>query len=179
MFSPRAFKELEKKATDVHSLLVKKKQTLVVAESCTGGLLSYCLTIQPESSLFFLGSVVSYSYSAKIKHLGVEASVLNQKGAVNESVCYLMAQGVKERWDSDWAVAITGVAGPGKMQKDPPVGTVFIGVLGPNCQKVEQILLDKKNRQDIRHQSAIFALDFLHSCITMGTHQTEEEKSYE
>ena len=57
---------------------------------------------------------------------------------------YLMAQGIKERWNSDWVLAITGVAGSGKMQKDPPVGTVFIGVLGPNCQKVEQILLDKK-----------------------------------
>ena len=179
MTSLHSFEELKEKSANIHFCLIEKNQTLALAESCTGGLLSYCLTRQPKASMFFLGSIVSYSYSSKVKHLGVTDSLLNQKGAVNEAVCLLMAQGVKNRWESDWVLAITGVAGPGKMPKDPPVGTVFVSVLGPKCQKVEQILLNGKNRQDIRHQSAIFALDFLYSCITMGTHQKEEEKNYE
>ena len=166
--SEHFFKELEKKVADIHSLFTQNKQTLTLAESCTGGLLSYCLTIKPGASEFFLGSVVSYSYLAKTQHLGVSSSLLNQQGAVNESVCRLMAQGVKKSWGSDWALSITGVAGPGKMEIDPPVGTVFIGLLGPDCDLVERLLLNKKNRKDIRHQSVIFALDFLHSRIKMG-----------
>ena len=169
VFSASVFKELEKKAADVHVAFKQNGQTLALAESCTGGLLSYCLTIKEGASGFFLGSVVSYSYSAKIEHLGVPSSLLDQEGAVNESVCRLMSQGVREKWGSDWALSVTGVAGPGKMERDPPVGVVFVGLLGPDCDQVEQLLLDQKNRQDIRHQSAIFALDFLCSRIRMGT----------
>ena len=165
---PELLKELEIKSKKVHTLLVKHQKTLALAESCTGGLLSYYLTRQPSASTFFLGSIVSYSYLAKTQHLEIPFSLLSQKGAVNETVCRLMAQGVKKKWDSDWVLSITGVAGPGKKEYDPPIGTVFVGILGPDCDQVEQLLLDKKNRQDIRHQSAIFALDFLCSRITMG-----------
>ena len=164
-------KELEIKAKEVHSLLIKNQKTLALAESCTGGLLSYYLTRQPSASTFFLGSIVSYSYLAKTQHLEIPSSLLRQKGAVNGTVCRLMAQGVKKKWDSDWVLSITGVAGPGKEEYDPPIGTVFVGILGPNCDHVEQLLLDKKNRQDIRHQSSIFALDFLCSRITMGAQE--------
>ena len=167
------FEELEKKSADTHSLFIQNKQTLALAESCTGGLLSYFLTIKAGASAFFLGSVVSYSYSAKIRHLDVPSEMLNQKGAVNESVCRLMAQGIKKKWGSDWALAITGVAGPGKMEKDPAIGVVFIGILGPDCDEVASFLLYKKNRQDIRHQSAIFALDFLQSRIKIGRQKNE------
>ena len=167
------FEELEKKSANIHSLLIQNKQTLALAESCTGGLLSYCLTIKAGASGFFLGSVVGYSYLAKIRHLDVPSEVLNQKGAVNEFVCRVMAQGVKKKWDSDWALAITGVAGPGKMEKDPDIGVVFIGVLGPGWDEVAPFLLHEKNRQDIRHQSAIFALDFLQSRITIGGQKKE------
>ena len=163
-----SFKKLEKKAADVQAVLTQNKQTLALAESCTGGLLSYCLTIKEGASGFFLGSVVSYSYSAKIQHLNVPSALLDQQGAVNESVCRLMSQSVKKKWGSDWALSITGVAGPGKGEKDPSVGVVFVGLLGPGCDRVEQLLLREKNRQDIRHQSAIFALDFLCSRIRMG-----------
>ena len=160
--------ELEISAKKIHLLLVEKKQTLALAESCTGGLLSYYLTRLPSASVFFLGSIVSYSYFAKTQHLEVPSSLLKERGAVNETVCRLMAQGVKKKWNSNWVLSITGITGPGKEECDPPIGTVFVGVLGPNCDKVEQLLLDKKNRQDIQHQSAIFALDFLYSRITMG-----------
>ena len=162
------FGELERKSLHIHTLFTQNKQTLALAESCTGGLLSYFLTKAEGASVFFLGSIVAYSYLAKRRSLDVPAEMLDAKGAVNESVCRLMAQGVKKKWGSDWALAITGVAGPGRMAKDPEVGVVFIGVLGPDCDEVAPFLLDKKNRQDIQHQSAIFALDFLRSRIKIG-----------
>ncbi|MDE0119558.1 MAG: CinA family protein [Bdellovibrionales bacterium] len=172
------FEELEKKSLYIHTLFTQNKQTLALAESCTGGLLSYFLTIKEGASVFFLGSVVGYSYLAKMRSLDIPSKVLKEKGAVNQSVCRLMAQGIKKKWDSDWAMAITGVAGPGRMERDPEVGVVFIGVLGPDCDEVAPFLLDKKNRQDIRHQSAIFALDFLQSRIKIGG-KIKKEVSYE
>ena len=163
------FKELEKRAKQVHSLFIKNQWTLAVAESCTGGLVSYGLSLLPGASQFFLGSIVSYSLQAKIKSLNIPADLLRQKGAVNKEICELMAQGVKKKWKSDWAISVTGVAGPERMAQDPPVGVVFVGVLGPSGGKVQKIFLSKesgvKNRKDIQHQSAIFALDFLQSRI--------------
>ncbi len=154
---------LEKKAAEIHHAFLKKKQTLALAESCTGGLLSYCLSQMAGASDFFLGSIVGYSYQAKIEYLGVSKALLEQKGAVNEEVCCIMAKNTLKNWHSDWALSITGVAGPGKMEKDPPIGNVFVGLCGPFGVQVKQIFLSDKNRQDIRHQSAFFALDFLYS----------------
>ena len=147
---------------NIQSLLLKKKHTLALAESCTGGLLSYWLTCFSGASQFFLGSVVSYSYLAKMKYLGVSSQILEEKGAVNEEVCYQMAEGVFKRLSSDWALSITGVAGPEKMKYDPPIGTVFVALLGPDYRQVKHLLIKAKNRQDIRYQCALFALDVLH-----------------
>ncbi len=170
---------MEQKAGEIHFLLIDRGKTLAVAESLTGGLVSYLLTIRPGASRFFLGSMVSYSYSTKIKHLSVPKELLIEKGAVNESVCRLMSQGVKKNYKSDYALAITGVAGPGRMEQDPAVGVVFVGVLGPTGQKMKRFLLkkkiEKKNRQDIRQESAIFALDFLQSCIRMGEQKPQSQ----
>ncbi len=76
-----------------------------------------------------------------------------------------MAQSIIKLWGSHWALSITGVAGPDRGDKDPPVGVVFVGLVGPSCDIVQQIVLDKTHRQDIRYQSALFALDFLYSSI--------------
>ena len=161
-------KELREKSAKIQELFIKNRRTLALAESCTGGLLSFFLTEKPGASRFFLGSVVSYSYSAKTKFLDVPADLLKNQGAVNESVCRLMAQSVKKKWKSDWALSLTGVAGPERMDKDPPVGVAFIGVFGPNGSAVKPCVTGLKSRQDIRQKSAIFALDFLQSCITIG-----------
>ena len=167
----KSFERLEKKASEVGLFLIQKQQTLAVAESCTGGLISYSLSLKPGASQFFLGSVVSYSYLSKIKDLGVDARLLQEKGAVNSKVCSLMAQGVRKKWNSDWALAVTGVAGPDQFKVDPPIGTVFFKFLGPGVEELEQILLENKNRKDIQHQSAIFALDFLSSRFKMATNK--------
>ncbi len=146
----------------IHRLFLKNKQTLTVAESCTGGLLSYWLTELSGSSQFFLGSVVSYSQRSKILSLQIPTQIFKKKGAVSEIVCQKMAQGVKNLWGSHWGLSLTGVAGPLKERHDPPIGTVFVGLAGPKGVKVDRILLNIKNRKGIRHQSAIFALDFLY-----------------
>ena len=147
---------------DIQKLFLRKKQTLALAESCTGGLLSYWLTQFSGASQFFLGSVASYSYLAKTKYLEVSSQVLDEKGAVNKEICYQMAEGVLKKLSSDWALSITGVAGPEKMKNDPPVGTVFVALLGPDYRQVKHLLIKAKNRQNIRHECALFALDFLH-----------------
>ena len=149
--SESSFEELRQRASNIHSVLMDRKQTLALAESLTGGLLSYVLTIKPDASRFFLGSIVSYSYFAKTKFLTLPEELLTQKGAVNESACQLMTQSVKKNWKSDWALAVTGVAGPGKMKHDPAIGVGFVGVLGPDFAKVKQFLLKKETEEKNRH----------------------------
>lgn len=149
----------------VHQLLLQRKETLAVVESCTGGLLSYWLTALPNASQFFLGSIISYSNHIKRTQLKIPAEVLKKQGAVNSTVCRLMAQSIIKLWGSHWALSITGVAGPSRGDKDPPIGVVFIGLAGPNCDIVQQITLDKMSRQDIRYRCALFALDFIYSSI--------------
>jgi len=160
----------------IRGFLVENKQTLALAESCTGGLLSAWITEWPGASDFLLGSLVCYSYISKQQFLQIPKELLVKQGAVNVEVSRLMTRSIIRNWGSDWALSITGVAGPGRNPIDPPIGTVFFGLSGPFGEKVEQILLKKKNRQDIRHQSALFALDFLCSGIKMGSLKKEEDK---
>ncbi len=174
MFS-KNFQSIKHQVQQIRDFMIKNKQTLALAESCTGGLLSSWLTEWPGASDFFLGSIVCYSYTSKQQFLQIPKELLDQQGAVNAEVSRLMTRNIMKNWGSDWALSVTGVAGPGLNPKDPPVGTVFFGLSGPFGEKVERILLDKKNRQDIRHQSALFALDFLCSGINMGSLKKEEE----
>ena len=166
--SLKEYSAIKSRVQKIQEFLVKKQQTLALAESCTGGFLSYCLTEFAGASDFFLGSIVSYSNEAKHRRLQISADLLKKKGAVNSEVCKLMSQSIIKNWGSHWALSVTGVAGPGKNSLDPPIGTVFFGLSGPYGDKVERILLGKKSRQDIRHQSAIFGLDFLCSGIIVS-----------
>lgn len=177
-FKSPTFKELQQIALSVHLILEQKKATLTVAESLTGGLVSHLLTLKPGASQCFLGSLICYSPSSKIKHLGISQSLLKKEGVVSESVSLLMAQSVKTQWGSDYALSLTGLAGPGKQVGDPPVGTVFIGFSGPQGDKAQRILLNPTGWQDeglsakseacrwaIQQKSALLALNFLKTCI--------------
>ncbi len=106
-----------------------KERGLVIgtAESCTGGLLSACLTAVPGSSAVFERGFVTYANTAKMEMLGVDADLLAAYGAVSEPVARAMVQGVLARAPVDLAVSITGVAGPGGGSAEKPVGLVFIG----------------------------------------------------
>ena len=103
-------------------------KTLSVAESCTGGYISHLLTSIPGASKVFVGSVISYSNSVKHHQLGVESTLFETVGAVSEQVVSQMAIGVRERLQTDYSIAVSGVAGPAGGSDEKPVGTVVIGV---------------------------------------------------
>ena len=108
--------------------LTERKQTLALAESCTGGYLANRITNVPGASVVFLAGLVTYSNEAKQKFLGVRAETLAKHGAVSEQVAREMAEGVRRQTGADHALAVTGIAGPGGGTSDKPVGTVFIAL---------------------------------------------------
>lgn len=118
-------------ASVVLAALAERGQTLAVAESCTGGGLGAALAAVPGASQCWLGGVMAYANAAKEELLGVPAELLGRWGAVSDPVALAMAEGVRARLASDWAVATTGIAGPGGASTDKPVGLVHIAVVGP------------------------------------------------
>jgi nicotinamide-nucleotide amidase len=109
-------------------LLTERKQTLALAESCTGGYLAHRVTNVPGASAVFSAGLVTYSNEAKQRFLGVRAETLAQNGAVSEPVAREMAEGARTAAQTDYAVAVTGIAGPGGGTPEKPVGTVFIAL---------------------------------------------------
>ncbi|WP_406174134.1 CinA family protein [Streptomyces sp. NBC_00996] len=118
-------------ATDVVRLLMVKGETLAVAESLTGGLVAAEITAVPGASQVFRGSVTAYATELKHELLGVDATLLAERGAVDPQVAAQMAVGVRKALGADWGIATTGVAGP-EPQDGQPVGTVFVAVDGPS-----------------------------------------------
>ena len=126
--------------TVVVRLLTERKKTLALAESCTGGGIAHRITNVPGASAVFLGGVVSYSNLAKQDFLGVSAETLQRHGAVSEAVAKEMAEGARKKFGADFAIAVTGIAGPGGATADKPVGTVFIALAGAFATVVERRL---------------------------------------
>jgi len=109
-------------------VLTGRKQTLALAESCTGGCIAHRITNVPGASAVFLASLVTYSNEAKQKFLGVSAETLATHGAVSEATVREMAEGARSRTGADFALSVTGIAGPDGGTKEKPVGTVWIGL---------------------------------------------------
>lgn len=107
-------------------------RTVVTAESCTGGLIAHRLTDIAGSSAYVLGGIVAYSNAVKEALLGVDTATLQQYGAVSDPVAAQMALGAQRRLKSDYAVSVTGIAGPGGSTPDKPVGLTYIAVVGPD-----------------------------------------------
>lgn len=139
--------------------LRSRKQTVGFGESCTGGLLSATLSAVPGISDIYMGSVVSYSYQAKVDLLGVSWSILKAEGAVSDKVVRQMAQGVRNQLKCHWSVAITGIAGPTGGTQEKPVGTVWFAVNGPGFETAERKLFSG-SRTDIQKLSVEFAIEF-------------------
>ncbi len=134
--------------------------TVATAESCSGGLISHRLTNVPGSSSYFMGGVVTYSNEAKMELLHVAKPSLDEQGAVSEQVAGEMAEGARERFATDYAVACTGVAGPTGGTKEKPVGLVYVAVAAPGGTRVERCHFEG-DREEIKQRTADRALTML------------------
>lgn len=141
-------------------LLKNQGKTLAVAESCTGGLLGKMITDMPGSSGYFWGGVISYSNLAKQLILGVQEDTLKKHGAVSPETAREMAQGMRKISGTDFALAITGIAGPDGGTEEKPVGLVYIALAHNDGCEVKQLNLGL-GRDLIRTISAKSALDLL------------------
>ena len=128
------------KAESLIRQLASEGKTLSTAESCTGGLLGALLTEVSGASQVYLGGVVSYAYSVKEALLGVDSALLTEKGAVCEEVAVQRAEGVRRALGADFALSVTGNAGPGTDEKNPKVGEIFVAcadATGSRCLRLQ------------------------------------------
>ena len=146
----------------VVSQLIAGKRTLALAESCTGGLIAHRVTNVPGASAVFLGGVVSYANAAKENFLGVRGETLRVHGAVSEAVAAEMAAGAREKFGADFALAVTGIAGPGGGTPEKPVGTVFIALAAATGVTVKKFL-NVWDRETFKQVTATQALERLRS----------------
>ena len=150
------------------TLLTERKQTLAIAESCTGGLISHRITNVPGASAVLLAGMVTYSNEAKQKFLGVGAATLKEHGAVSEAVAVEMARGARERAAADYGLSVTGIAGPAGGTLEKPVGTVFIGVA--SAEKVlAKKMFNPYDRETFKHVTSQQALDLLRRFVLKDT----------
>jgi len=150
-------------------LLTKRKQQVALAESCTGGGIAHRITNVPGASNIFPGGIVAYSNAVKTSFLGVRRRTLAKHGAVSEPVARQMAEGARKKFGADFAIAVTGIAGPGGGTRAKPAGTVFIAVAGPDGTVVER----RSNpfpREKFKQITAQQALELLYSRLTSGKH---------
>jgi nicotinamide-nucleotide amidase len=153
---------MEKIEKAVVRLLTKQKRTLALAESCTGGFIANQITNVPGASKIFLGGVVAYSNDVKRKFLGVRAKTFERHGAVSEATAAEMAQGARKRFGADFAIAVTGIAGPSGGTKTKPTGTVFIALSGAFGTRVEH-KINRLSREQFKKATARQALELLRS----------------
>jgi nicotinamide-nucleotide amidase len=138
----------------VLNLMESKGLTLAVAESCTGGYISHLLTQHPGSSNVFAGGAVVYSNALKQQILGVQSKTLNDFGAVSEETVIEMVKGALKNFHTDFAIAVTGIAGPDGGTPDKPVGTVWIAVGSLEKTAVKKFTFGSKRLQNIERSAA-------------------------
>jgi nicotinamide-nucleotide amidase len=169
----------------VHRLLDERGQTIATAESLTGGGVGVALTEVPGSSENYVGGFVAYSPALKTSLLGVSAALITEVGTVDPRVAYAMAIGAREATGADWAVASTGVAGPGQSEDKVP-GTVYLALVGPpagslDALTVRVIRLEISNldRVLVRRASVIHALELVRRTLSgLGSATGVEDVTY-
>lgn len=142
-------------------LLTAKNETLAVAESCTGGLLANRITNVPGASEVFVAGYVTYANAAKIDILSVDPKLIERHGAVSEPVVRAMAEGARARAKSTYALATTGIAGPGGGLPNKPVGTVYIALASADSETISKKLFFPNDRETFKQQTAQAAFDLL------------------
>lgn len=148
----------------VGSLLLKCKQSLSTAESCTGGYIAHRITSIAGSSEYFKGAVIAYANEIKTKELGVSPEILEKHGAVSQAVVEQMASAARLNLNTDYAIAVSGIAGPGGGTADKPVGTVWIAIATPK-KIISKLYRFGDNRERNIVITALTALNMLRKAI--------------
>jgi len=144
--------------------LTQREETITFAESCTGGRIAAAFTAISGSSAVLNGSCVTYSNEIKHLWLGVEETVLENFGAVSQQCVSQMLEGIKDLAGADYALAVSGIAGPTGGTEFKPVGTVYIGLQTPFSQEVFHCFFHG-NREQIQEQSVVFAIEKLYEVL--------------
>ena len=144
----------------VGKLLKEKKKTVSTAESCTGGYISHLLTKVAGSSEYYIGSVISYAYEIKETELGVPHDIIEKHGAVSQPVVEQMAKAIREKYNTDYAISASGIAGPGGGTEEKPVGTVWVAIATPTKIISEKFLFGANRERNIQ-KTANVALNML------------------
>ncbi|MEO8183209.1 MAG: competence/damage-inducible protein A [Deltaproteobacteria bacterium] len=144
----------------VGELLRTRQQSLSLAESCTGGLVSSLLTAHPASD-FLLGGVVCYANQVKVEQLGVDPAVLAAKGAVSAEVACQMAEGARRRFHAELALSLTGIAGPTGATEEKPVGLVYYALSTPRETLVRDVNVSNRPREGVQLYAAWCGLNLI------------------
>lgn len=165
LLAPQIFGEEDDELESVVvRLLTERKQTLALAESCTGGAIAHRITNVPGASAVLLAGFVTYSNAAKQKFLGVREATLSGHGAVSEAVAREMVEGARRQTGADFALAVTGIAGPTGGSEAKPVGTVFIG-LGSAADTVAARQFNPHDRETFKQATGNQALEMLRRAL--------------
>ncbi|WP_287830952.1 CinA family protein [Idiomarina sp.] len=152
--------QLIKHANALAEQLKQRRQTVATAESCTGGGIGYLLTEIAGSSGWFNGGLITYTNALKQKLLGVSSEVLEQQGAVSKACVEQMARGAMKQCQSDWAIAVSGIAGPGGGSVEKPVGLVWMAICDEKrCDTYEQVF--EGDRSEVRLATIDYVLSRL------------------
>lgn len=147
-------------------ILTERKRTIVTAESCTGGLVAAALTGIPGASAAFYGGYVTYANAAKSRMIHVQARLIRDYGAVSNQVARAMADGARNTAGADYAVAVTGIAGPDGGSEKKPVGLVYVAVSSELATLVIENRFGDLGREAIRQASVAAALDLVLQVLT-------------
>ncbi len=160
-------REMETLPQVVQRLMLGRKTTLSVAESCTAGMIGAAMTHQPGSSGFFRGGILAYADEVKTGQLGVPRDLLSDKGAVSQETVLYMAAGCRQRIGTDYAVAVSGISGPDGGTTDKPVGTTWIGIATPEAVFARKYRFPS-DRERNRLLTVAAAVDSLRRVLELG-----------
>ncbi|SNR75006.1 CinA family protein [Desulfurobacterium atlanticum] len=140
---------------ELKELLTEKKLTLATAESCTGGLVAARIVNVPGSSEYFMGGIVAYDNSIKMKVLNVSAETLLKYGAVSEQTAKEMVKNVKKLLNTNCGISTTGIAGPAGGSNEKPVGLVYIGVSVNEKTEIYRFIFKDKHSDPVKRRNRI------------------------
>ena len=154
---------------EIAEMLVSQGKTVSVAEADTCGLVGYMLSTVPGSSRYFPGGVIAYTGGLKQKVLGVPDELYDTKGSVSPEMAIAMATGTRDLCGTDYGISVTGVAGPTGGSSGLPIGTFYLGLVGPDgLEAAERIHTDAGDRDGNKRQAADAVIDLL------GAHLEEQ-----